>query len=513
MPLTPNAPDYVSQVRGVISDLRQNYLQKAELEQRAQIENARLALSYAQLNAQRENAQLNSQVEATRSQASALKELTDLKGERAKAESQALRDQIALQKAQLDFQDSIRKAERERTMEEQDQLAGNLQNQFQLAFEQNDPVALEEVNDKIANSLLTQAQRTQIQQNAMTAISAKRELEQRYNNMKTYEPARQIIAELNNINPGAMTPPDFEQTLGNIGAKFSALGNTDDRVMAAYDKTFQAVRKRADDYLASTVGGMTMDFTNRGDQDRLEPEWQAAYNKLLQDPRYANETSRSQSRDFALAVQGLAFKRNAQQTTALLESTAKRFAMMQEGVASNRPDTVNENGIFKYPSPDLSPTEGHYGAIDPLTGGLTQLKQKEIKDYEDYLQKLSSGSMSLQDVMAGMVQRSMGMPVSPATKPEGKSVQTQPFKPSVVFNPPTPVGKEAAVVQTPPPTTPSVSPDLINKVVNLYQSNPNAVYNGIPVRQIIARMQSDGLVSPDVLQPPRAQVVQPEKPR
>lgn len=511
MPLTPNAPDYVSQVRGIIGDLRENYLQKAQLEQQANIENARLALSYAQLNAQRENARLSSQVEAARSQASALRGLAG--GAGAEDESRMLRDQIALQKSQLEFQKAIDDARRERFKEDQDQLAGNLQNQFQLALEGNNPAALEEVNAKIANSLLTQAQRTSIQENGMKAIAAKRELEQKYHNLETYDQARRLVDELNNLNPGANTPPDFEQKLGKISANFSALGNTDPRVMKAFDDTLTAVRGRSDAYLKSVTGGMVQDFVTRGGQGRLEPEWQAAYDKLLEDPKFADESTRFQSRDFSDKVQGLAFNRTKQQTEAVLQSTAKKFEMMQVAIGSSPAGTnfVDEDGRFKFPAPDLSPVEGHYASIDPLTGGLTQLKQKEIQDYNDYLQQLSRGGTSMSDVMAAMVGRTMGATPPPAKT--GESAQTRRVIPNVVYNPPAPVGREAVAVQTAPPAPTALPPDVIDRVVGLYRQNPNSVYNGVPVRNIIAKMQSEGLVSMDILQSQQTQVVQPAKAR
>lgn len=322
MPITPSSPDYVSQVRGIIGDLREDYIRKAQLEQQANIENARLALSYAQLNAQQENARLNSQVEATRNQATALRGMAA--GDGAADESRALRDQLAVQKSQLDFQKAIEDARRERFKEDQDQLAGNLQNQFQLALEGNDPAALEDVNAKIANSLLTQAQRTSIQENGMKAISAKRELEQKYRNMETYDQASSLIGELNNLNPGAHTPPDFEQKLGQLSSKFASLGNTDPRVMKSFEDTLTAVRGRSDAYLKSVTGGMVQDFMTRGGQGRLEPEWQAAYDKLLADPKFSDEAIRFQSRDFSDKIQGLAFNRTKQQTEAVLQSQAKK---------------------------------------------------------------------------------------------------------------------------------------------------------------------------------------------
>lgn len=56
MPISPTAPDYISQVRGIISDLRQDFLQKKQLAQDEEKTKATLQLQYAQLAAQRENA-------------------------------------------------------------------------------------------------------------------------------------------------------------------------------------------------------------------------------------------------------------------------------------------------------------------------------------------------------------------------------------------------------------------------------------------------------------------------
>ena len=56
MAITPNAPDYVSQVRGILSDLQEDNLKKQQLFQQEQQQNANRALQYAQLNASRDTA-------------------------------------------------------------------------------------------------------------------------------------------------------------------------------------------------------------------------------------------------------------------------------------------------------------------------------------------------------------------------------------------------------------------------------------------------------------------------
>lgn len=118
------APDYVSQVRGVINDLRQDYAQKQQLFQQQQQANANLALNYAQLEANRENAAINRDLqnrqlefnflqEANRSQQAKDKLAADAKVQQYNVYKDQLNQDLAERKYNLDTYKEIRSANKE----------------------------------------------------------------------------------------------------------------------------------------------------------------------------------------------------------------------------------------------------------------------------------------------------------------------------------------------------------------------------------------------------------------
>lgn len=69
MPINPTAPDYISQVRGVISDLRDNYVKKQQLYLQEKDQEDRIGLARAQFDLQVQNS--NQQAALARSKLAA----------------------------------------------------------------------------------------------------------------------------------------------------------------------------------------------------------------------------------------------------------------------------------------------------------------------------------------------------------------------------------------------------------------------------------------------------------
>lgn len=118
------APDYVSQVRGVINDLRENYLQKQQLFQRQQEAAASNALGYAQLQASRDNANLNRDLqdrqlefsylqEANRAQQAQEKLDADQRAQQYNLFKDQIGQDLAERKYQLDSYKEARSAQKE----------------------------------------------------------------------------------------------------------------------------------------------------------------------------------------------------------------------------------------------------------------------------------------------------------------------------------------------------------------------------------------------------------------
>jgi hypothetical protein len=98
MALSPNSPDYIGEVRGVINDLRQNYLTKQQLFQQQQQAAAQNALGYAQLNAQRENAALDSDYKNKVLEQNAIQEQSKNDAILKKMDFDSRKDQFSMQK-------------------------------------------------------------------------------------------------------------------------------------------------------------------------------------------------------------------------------------------------------------------------------------------------------------------------------------------------------------------------------------------------------------------------------
>ena len=101
MAISPSAPDYVSQVRGILGDAREDYLKKQQLFQQNEQANANLALQYAQLAMQKDNANSEAEYKDKVLEQNAIQEQAKNETLLKKAELDARKDQYAMYKDSL----------------------------------------------------------------------------------------------------------------------------------------------------------------------------------------------------------------------------------------------------------------------------------------------------------------------------------------------------------------------------------------------------------------------------
>jgi hypothetical protein len=481
---SPTAPDYVSQVRGVLSDLRQDYIRKRQLDLEEQQQNAQATINFAQLANQRENQIQRNRIDELTLEQNRAQNLLELSKYQEAQDRQGKLDQMTKEnheRVQAQYFDTL---EKERQKKQQDSDAAALEQQFKIALAGNDTQRLAEVSQLMSVKILDESVRKGVIDNAYKALDLQRTLEQDNKNLMTAGNARDIASRLNLLNPKDYTVDGFTKEVDKISSEFVALGNTDPKVNEYFNRVQTSVIDRGMKFRESKIGSAIMNFTDLAEQKRLEPEYQKQYDELKANP--ANYTGK--------AVQGLAYQRNkAASVQALKLKDVENVALLDQ-ITSINPALRGQD--LSRLLPDLTPNESYDGNIDPDTGLLTEGFLKSQKTWEDDLRKPSF---------------IMGPQISPVNQMLAGVLQTQGQPAQAQPAPAQPKGTEAAIrsrsrfdtAQAPGtvtvPTAPSsVSPETINAVVEAYNANPNGLYAGRPVREIIARLQARGVALPNL---------------
>jgi hypothetical protein len=499
MALSPNAPDYVSQVREIIGDLRDNYLKKQQLFQQDEQAKAQVGLGYAQLAAQRENSARQAQLESQRIQAASIDNERQLEQYRSGLGQKSFENELAYGKFQLDQQKELDKLEEKRILEEKDKTAGALEQKFRVAQLSGDPARISAAMEDISNANIDRLQRTAIYDNVYGGIQKNRELAQAEQNLKTATPARALGDRLNLLNPRDYTPDQYVAEVDKVDNEFRALNNTDPRVNEPFSKIRMDAMSKLEKYRQSEIGQMMDSFEDLAEQGRLDPEYQKQYDDLKSNP--AKYTTK--------AVQGLAFKRNKANSIAELEAIDRRFAGISENLITQNPglsitktdpQTGESYRTFTYESPDLTPREGYNATIDPDTGLLTKAAQDRIKKWEDEV--TSPNFLYGQVPLIRQFQTQQLQAGAPATAPTDKAKKetTQaaalPFRTKSSFEGARPGTTTIPVASKNKPT--QISDSTLATIAEAYRRDPNAVVYGRPAREILATLKARGYTIPGV---------------
>ena len=472
------APDYVSQVRGAINDLRANYLQKQELFQQQQQAAANLQLQYAQLAQQRDNAERQNQIEMARLQASAVNQFSQQLRDQAAAARQDATQKLEEARIKLAQDREANDLQKEREAKERDKTANALEAEYKIAFESNDSKKLELVEQKIAESSITTAQRTALYANVQKRLEDKRTLEQAQRNQTTMSQASSLITSIGQLDPSQMLPSQYKTRVQELGQQFADLGNNDAKMVSGFQRAIAEAIERGNTFRQSVRGAMVENMQWLGEQRssaRLSKEDQQRYDDLDKAPG---------GRNFA-NLYGLAFDLQRRASEKILSEMRNRLqdkitTMIELNPSLARkavdPETKEETYYYLNPPPDLLPVIGENGTIDPETGEITKDTIAAIDKWE--ARNSSPTYVGMEPPIIRKLSRSQVV-----ANPNWRNA------------PPSPTASGTTTVQVPPQASP-LPADKINQIVALYNTNPNAMYAGRPVREIVARLQAQGTPLP-----------------
>jgi len=515
--MTPVAPDYVNQVRGIIGDLRENYLKKQQLFQQDQQEKNRLALSYAQLDQQAANRAQEVQINTARVAAADAQNASEVLKAQATAQSKALDRDLDERKFKWGQTKDLIDLEQKKAERDQELAVGRLETEGRIALESDDPTKLIEWTNKMAGSILNSKQRNDVYKNAMALVSTRRQLDQDQINVKTQGQAIDLINEINFTKVDGLSPEALRNKIDDVSKRYAALGNRDERLASSLSSVTQTVAKRHDDYLKSELGTSLGEFEDRANLGQLIPDYQKKWDELLNDPKYTSEEAKSTT-EYVNKKRRIMFEANKAESVQALQSLdaqnieiARRLMEQNKYLGAVRVDPQTGETIKDFPiaPPNLTPTVGYDGAIDPQTGKLTKIIKEANKRWVDDVQK--PGFLDRPDTFMRMTQNLGMAPVTGQTKEELD--KTASLKPRISSP------SKFEMVQTPGtatiPTVPTgqksqLSPETMSKVaevVSMYNANPDALYRGRPVREVIAKLKQQLGELPGLGQTPESNIV------
>jgi len=542
--MTPVAPDYVGQVRGIIGDLRENYLKKQQLFQQDEQEKNRLALSYAQLDQQAANQAQEAQINTARIASADAQNAGQLIKAQSEAQSKALDRDLDERKFNFEQTKALLELNQKNAIREQEVSAARLESELMLAIESGDGLKVAEATNKGYASGLNIKQQTDAYKNALALVANKRLLEQDFTNVRTRPQAVAVINRINELDVTKIGPDRLKSELSKGNEEFYNLGNKDENLIKMYSEIAQGKAKQQDEYQKAELGTSMGQFETRAivgelpksaqkQWDELQAKYPGKEDKLSEN--YINEKSRLmfQTTKAEANEEILSWKTRANEiiTNVLTQHP-------EVGAVVINKETGKQERVFPFAPPDLSATVGWDAAINPLTGKINPAKRKEYEKWLDDVNQrglldLPSANPMIQ-MMEAMSTRGLP-PVSPApsAQPGQTPATLQPGKTPAAAQPnqetaqsgqipirllkiDSPMVAEAgtAIIPTAPSaqgtTKVQLSPETMSKVaevVNMYNANPDALYRGRPVREVIAKLKQQLGELPGLGQTPESNVV------
>jgi len=402
MALSPNAPDYVSQVRGIIGDVRENYLKKQQLFQQEQQAAAQIGLGYAQLATQRENSARDADIKMASLQQSAASDYAKLNQlqnnaalEQARSNYTLNKDAMRLdldeRKFEFDKQKEKREADKEANKYVQDQIAGTSLAEFARYAANNDQKEIIDwYNKQIINSgNLANFSQLMTQASAVTEAMQKAAQSQRVQNSipelnKVLEEGSQLQSRLS-----LMSPDERDQAIATIRQKslpFMSLPDVGVRegistLLTGIDDTRKVVEENA---ATQQLNEFYVDGKD-GKLAEISPALQNQFDDML---ARTPETERN-TETFATQKRRLFLDRNKILSTASLARDANALQSLEEAQLSNPEFTITDaDGTVrpKWPAPDLTPSYSA-GVLD-RNNLISPRVEKEIIAYKSKLQQV-----------------------------------------------------------------------------------------------------------------------------
>jgi hypothetical protein len=415
MALSPNAPDYVSAVRGVISDLRQNYLQKQQLSQQAQQAQAQIGLGYAQLAAQRENNAAQRDLQASQIDNQRLQYQNELAKYDSQLSQKSFSDQLAVSKFNFDLEKEKAKQREEARKRELEENSAVMQSELEIALDSGDPQRIMQASQKASNVLQSSATLLNVQKAAKEAIATKRKFEMDTHNLNTNDAVYSLAGDIARTPVGLLTANDFQNILGNARQRFAAIGNTDPEARKTFEGSLTAL---TDQFQSNRKDKSQQSFRNYYQNGIFKNlgEDQETFNKILSAyPAESRETSAAFQDEVTQAAMLFNKKKTSQWADAANKQNMDIYVTMQKRFPDQPiipPPVFSANDVGE----DLT--------TDPMDGTVTVAAQKANQAWRSSV----STKPGATDMIASLMNQSsngMGAPVSAPQTGGTKTVQNQ----------------------------------------------------------------------------------------
>lgn len=429
MALSPNAPDYVSEVRGILNDLRQNYIQKQQLFQQEQQAQAQIGLGYAQLSAQRDNQARQAALDEQRLDVQRLQNEREIENLAYNRERQAMSDRLEAQKFELLQQEKDQKMREIDNKNREEAESGRLFSLLQKARASENLEEIAKAEGEFQSSTLSGILKSQLLDRLDISAERKRLVDEKIANQKLRPQANALIVQAANLPLDRMSPEDASLALNDLEMKFSQLGVTDDTA-----KQFSTVLNQKNSQLAKLANDVVISGISQLNADGatgniLSPKFQAKYDAIKK--QFPNWQDRMDNPDAFNQLRGLAKDIHKEETQNYLEDTKTRFMIDQKnlveknanlGVETVDPVTGQKKITFVLSMPNMNLTDRD---IDPRTGKLLKAKEEEIKDYARVLSRALAGDINpLQMILGRAI----------AAAPPNPNIKKLEFIPNIPFD-------------------------------------------------------------------------------
>jgi hypothetical protein len=462
MALSPNAPDYVSEVRGVINDLRQNYVQKQQLFQQAQQAQAQIGLGYAQLASQRDNHARQAALDEQRIAVQSLQSQRDLENLAFNRERQAASDRMEAQKFDLLQKERDQKMEEIDNKNKEEAESGRLFSLVRDARLSGDLDKIAKAEGELDNAALSAALKGQIL-DRLDIADARRLKFQTDNEIRQKRPqVNDVLAQAANLPIGNMLPDDAQDELNNLYATYQKIGSPDpdsaSKLNAIFSQKQAQLLKLRDDV---TVQGITQLVEDGAQENFFTRQYPGSAGVAFQ-KRYDEITKgipkgeRIKDPTIFSKLKGLAADIHLVDSQESLDNTKASFIIAQENLVKKNPNlaietidqtTGDKRITFVMPMPNmtLGPND-----VDLRTGKITKEKQREIDQYQNLLNRTLAGDFNPLNMLLGRT-----ISQSPAAKSSNAPfVPNDPYA-TTAQTPVTPTGTAVVRTGTPTPTTPN----------------------------------------------------------
>jgi hypothetical protein len=395
MAISPSAPDYVSQVRGILGDAREDYLKKQQLFQQNEQANANLALQYAQLAMQKDNANSEAEYKDKVLEQNALQEQAKNETLLKKAELDARKDQYGMYKDSLaqnlnekKFQLDALKEQRDAKKEADDlvrkKASGTRMAEFMklasaedyagmkkwYADAEKDSFDLLDYQAMISNAKSI-ADNVQVVSDAQLVQNSMPDIQKFHADAENFQ-----------SNMESLSDRDREKGIAELQKRASILSSTlkDKNIVDSLGVSIASLNNKKKEVQGKEIVKDQDEFYDLAYHKRLNPTVQKKYDDLIARTPEANRFGEDWNRENDL----LRLENNRVTSAAQLAEKAKELSLYEENQLQNPNFTVtNPDGTIRaaFQAPNLTPSF-ESGVLDK-NNNISAKTQDDIKKYED----------------------------------------------------------------------------------------------------------------------------------